>query len=173
MFFTLFIFISFFPAGELEPLDGIGLSHLVFLSPVLLKWISYIPYMFGWINCICKVSTTHLWKIIYFISLLIGLLIWLMGSIYWMQINLDEFTDLCNAIALKFQKEDTVSKKIVFHKWKFLIICKKLEWWKLLYCSLTMCSCCSHPALSTVHISIIQTYLKSWRPLFVAPCLDT
>lgn len=26
-----------------------------------------------------------------------------------MQINLDEFADLCNAIALKFQKEDVVS----------------------------------------------------------------
>lgn len=28
----------------------------------------------------------------------------------YLQINLEEFTDLCNAIALRFQKEDTVSR---------------------------------------------------------------
>lgn len=73
-------------------------------------------------------------------SLLIGLLICLMDSIHWMQINVDEFTDLCNAIALRFQKEDTVSQIVSIYTWKLLISCNFIMNNKeLLSCTMTMC----------------------------------
>lgn len=94
------------------------------------------------------------------------------GSIPCMQINLEEFADLCNAIGLRFQKEDTVCQIVLFKcmevaynmSYNFIMLDRQL-----LHCIMTLCVIVAAIYLWILSIFLPFTLFRKFEGLRTEP----